>query len=442
MLNMEPKEKEEPEAEVKVKAEQETEANAEAKDEQEAKADDKIKELEDTIERLKQKVERIEREREQRDEDENSSYFSDGNDDIRYSDEDEEDSSYYSDGNDDIRYSDEDEDEDDAQEETVRTTPAPIVVKSPSDFQLQITKTESVETPSGEPGEPPSGEIVLFEIKSSHMDLYKNLFHPQYFKQLHIINVQPLTPCSLNTADEFGGLNGQRCKSIGIDMVDSHPSMSGGGSETFPYNIFSYWLDILFRRDRSLEEKIETDDSLLNVKNMEERTTKSFDHIETDRLPLIKPLPPISSSTATSRATDTYPTAIDADAETSTSSEPTNTLKIKLYKKGPVLTEKEYNEMKRNQTTPDRLEHDENGKTMQELIREKNMGEIQTELKRMYLSVYPSDVLLKLKEAEERNTSNKVWFVCSPDKDDLDEDKPCVYTRIDFSLIGEPTVPL
>ena len=416
MLNMEPKEKEEPEAKAEVKPEQETEDNDEVEDEQESKADDKIKELEDTIERLKQKVERIEREREQRDEDS------------------DEDSSYYSD--DDTQYSDDDED-DDAQKETVRTTPAPIVVKSPSDFgekhnqrrkdsafprqafgsfsnklwsetkkfQLKITKTESVEPPSGEMDETPSGEIVLFEIKSSHMDLYENLFHPQYFK------------------------------SIGINMVNSHPSMSGGGGETFPYNIFSYWLDILFRRDRSLEEKIETDDSLLNVKNMEERTTKSFDHIETDRLPLIKPLPPISYSseitpTATSRATDTYPTA--TDVETETSSEPTNTLKIKLYKKGPVFTEKEYNEMKRNQTTPDRLEHDENGKTMQELIREKNMDEIQTELKRMYLSMYPSDVLLKLKEAEERNTSNKVWFVCSPDEDD--EDKPRVYTRIDFSL--------
>ena len=191
--------------------------------------------------------------------------------------------------------------------------------------------------------EPPN-EHVVFRIYSPYYEIYETLFTDDYLK-------------SIGFTTEPGG-------------------MSGGGEQdaTFPYNLFKAIFSNTFgrlgymfqpKKESLAEETLKQSDNLL----------ASVGQFKTEEL---------LKSTKEEFPETTQTETIEPE---SNSNDIPPYFEIKIPKSGPVLSQQEYNEQKLRETNDEILEHDEHGKTFQEILLETRQDEIQQERKQILLSI-------------------------------------------------------
>lgn len=270
----------------------------------------------------------------------------------------------------------------------------PIIsfLQGPENDVLRIEKIESNPTTVGldeetdEEMETQQEEYVLFRIYSPYYEIYKTLFTTEYFK------------------------------SIGFTVIENNNMLGGGEEEpTFPYSLFKALFNNTIGRFSSLfqpkkeslaEETLKKTDKLLSsVSNF--KTEELLKPQET-QIQNTEEKNPVGNTLSPSPPQPPY-------------------YEIKLLKTGPVLTQKEYNEKKMRETNDEILEHDENGKTFQEILLETKQSEIQKARKQSLLSILDvslqsnttgktmdddETIVEKIKRLEKQNASNeKVWFI-------------------------------
>lgn len=219
-------------------------------------------------------------------------------------------------------------------------------------------------------------EYVIFRIYSPYYDIYKTLFTNDYLK------------------------------SIGFDLETE--GVYGGGEQepTFPYNLFKALFNNTFGRFSSFFQPKKESLAEETVKQGE-NVLVSISNFKTDEL--LKP--------KEEKTNELY----DENNDYGEKNNPPY-FELKIPKKGSVLSKKDYNEQKIRETNDEILEHDENGKTFQEILLETQQDEIQKSRKQTLLSVlngsFPNgsqekqNIVDKIKELEMKDSKNeKIWFI-------------------------------
>jgi len=256
-------------------------------------------------------------------------------------------------------------------------------IQTPVDEVLRIekieinpeTETDKIEDYGEMDIEP--NEYVIFRIYSPYYEIYKTIFTENYLKS--------------------------------IGLTTERDGMIGGGVEkeqTFPYNIFNSIFNNTFGR---LGYMFQPKKESLAEETMKKRENilASVANFKTDEL--LKP--------------QEYKLLDNTDLEFKTDNTPPY-YEIKIPKSGLVLSQKEYNEQKQRETNDEILEHDENGKTFQEILLETKQDEIQRTRKQTLLSILdvplPPDfsgnvienIVEKIKRLERNSLSDeKIWFI-------------------------------
>lgn len=248
-------------------------------------------------------------------------------------------------------------------------------------------------------------EYVLFRIYSPYYEVYETLLTQEYLKN------------------------------IGLSTLSEGMSGGGNGNPTFPYSLFRAVFDNTFGRLSYLfqpkkenladaEERLKQSDTLLS----------QVSQFNTDEL-----LKPLDEKTPVLDLSSTFK---PVEQEYVPDREQPPYFEIKLPKVGPVLTLKEYNEQKRQQTRDDILEHDETGKTFQEILLEAKQDEIQQERKHTLLSVLEQNtqnenLLQAINQLEKEDVVNdKIWFIQQVDDEGTDTQmvREPVYKTVKLNL--------
>ena len=231
-------------------------------------------------------------------------------------------------------------------------------------------------------------EYVLFRIYSPYYEIYETL------------------------------ITGEYLESIGLTV--EREGMLGGGeqqSSSFPYSLFKAMFNNTFgrfgylfkpKKESLAEENIKKGDNLLtsvsNFKTEELLKSKEVKQ-EEQKQQEEEEIQQKQQEEIIKKNTPPY-------------------YEIKISKSGPVLSQQEYNEKKQRETDDEILEHDENGKTFQEILLETRQNEIQQTRKQILLSSLdvplPPDstgnsvanIVEKIKRLEKKEAQNaKVWFI-------------------------------